>query len=73
LQTLNDNLQKVGNIKLDSVVWKEYGVRNLSEDETFRTRQFDRGSVTDEEMAKSSFGQGSNFAKAMAANNSQRR
>lgn len=77
LQALNKTLQKVGNIKLDSVVWKEYGVRNLSEDATFRTRQFDRRSVTDEEMAQSAFGQGSNVAKAMlkreAANNSHGR
>jgi len=73
LGALNTNLQKVGNIKLDSVVWKEYDVRNLSEESTLRTRQFDRATVTDEEMAASAFGQGSNLAKALRTKDSRAR
>lgn len=65
LQNLNARLQEFGNIDLNSVAWKEYGVRNLSEEDTFRTRKYDAGVITDEEMAGSSFGKGSHFAQQL--------
>ena len=70
LRILNDNLHEIGTIHLDTVAWKEYGVRNLSEEDTTRTRLFNHR-VTDEAMAKSAFGQGSNTAKAMQRRNAQ--